>query len=246
MKHTVTIEAVKKESLKLLGATLSDDITSSTIPQLIEKDDTYAQYLVNMDESLNRAIMRIVNAGVLPHKTLSVNYAENYKEGDGISVSGNNMFVTMESLAADFYKLVCVDFVAATGNIIRDIDYGVLGEDILLPRLKDGERYIFTYEYAPVRISPFMALSEAATTWRDTEIASGETGEGAYNKNLLGVPDDLASIIPKFVFGELYMGDEPSIAMYQGINQFEAYLADYKKPTNTNNNRIQNIFEGFN
>ena len=246
MKFTVTIEDVKKASLQLLGATLSDDIASASIPALIEKDDTYAQYLLNMDESINRAITRIINAGVLPDKSYFLPYAEEYAEGSGVSINRYYMAVSLESCVKDFHTLVKVDLWKSAGTIINDIDYGVSGEDILLPLLKARETYHFHYKYKPARISPFMELSESAKAWRDEELALGETGEGAYNKNVLEIPDDLANIIPKFVFGELYMNDEPNVAMYQGINQFEAYLSDYKKPTSTKKNRIQNIFEGFN
>lgn len=244
MKFTVTIENVKKASLQLLGATLSDDILSAPIPALIEKDDTYAQYLLSMDESINRALGRIVNANVLPDKTYRLSYSEEYAEGSGVSVSKWYMSVSLENCVKDFYSLVKIDLVKCNGTIISDIDYGVQGDDILLPHLKEGEAYIFTYNYNPLRVSPFMELSDDAKKWaQEDEMYSGE---GAYNKNVLDIPDDLANIIPKFVFGELYMHDEPNVAMHQGTNQFEAYLSDYKKPTNIQNNRIQNIFEGFN
>ena len=244
MKKTTTIEEIKKATLQLLGATLSDDIYGATIPQLIEKDDTYAQYLINMDESINRAIKRMVQKDVLPLKTHRLDYAEEY--GDGVSIVGRNLVVSVDMLIDGYRELKRVDWLDRHGNIIQDVEYGVLGDDILLETLKDGESYCFIYSYIPLSISPIMALSKEAKAWKDEQVKLGETGEGAYNKNVLDIPDDLASIIPKFVFGELYMHDEPSIAMYQGINPFEAYLSEYKPSENVNNNKIKNIFVGFN
>ena len=247
MKCTVTIEDVKKESLKLLGATLSDDISSQSIPALIEKDDTYAQYLLNMDESINRALTRIVNEGKLPEKTFSIVYSE--ENQDGVVVNGSNMFITLEKCASDFRELIKIDFVTSRGDIVRDVEYGILGEEILLPCIKEGERYVFSYKYAPPMVSPLMPLSEKARKWQEVDMSLGDGGNygaGAYNKNTLGIPDELANIIPKFVFGELYLHDDPTVAMYQGTNQFEAYLADYKPARNMKQNRIRNILEGFN
>ncbi|MBQ9113906.1 MAG: hypothetical protein IJY05_03180 [Clostridia bacterium] len=244
MKYTTTIEDIKRAALQLLGANLSDDIYGQSIPELIEKDDTYAQYLVNMDASINRAIKRMVQKGVLPDKTYTLEYAESYQ--DGIAVNGGDMVVSVEKLIDGFRELKRVDFIDRRGNIYQDVDYGVLGDDILLKALQENERYVFTYSYAPAQISPIMALSQQATDWKNAEIAAKNTGEGAYNKNTLDIPDDLASIIPKFVFGELYMHDEPSVAMYQGINPFEAYLSDYKPPESVKNNQIKNIFGVFN
>lgn len=240
MKYTTTIEDIKRAALQLLGANLSDDLFGQSIPELIEKDDTYAQYLVNMDESINRAIKRIVQKGILPDKNYTLAFAESYP--DGIAVNGGNMVVCIEKLIDGFRELKRVDLLDRRGNFYQDVDYGVLGDEILLKVLQDGERYVFTYSYEPATISPFMDLSQEAQKWKGPD----NTGEGAYNKNVLDIPDDLASIIPKFVFGELYMHDEPSVAMYQGINPFEAYLADYKPPESVKNNQIKNIFGVFN
>ncbi|MBQ5930217.1 MAG: hypothetical protein IIX02_05440 [Clostridia bacterium] len=244
MKNSITIEYVKKDSLKLLGATLSDDILAASIPQLIEKDDTYAQYLKNMDESINRALQRIVTEGKLPNRTFVLSFADSYP--NGVIETAKNVIVSLETCVSEFRELVKVDFVRDGGLILQDVDYGTLGDEIILPRLHEGEKYAFTYKYAPPTVSPFMKLSAEALNWRDAELAAGATGEGAYNKNVLDIPNELASIVPKFVFGELYMHDEPNVAMYQGINQFEAYLSQYNVPTNKKLNKIKNILEGFN
>ena len=250
MKCTVTIEDVKKAALKLLGATLSDDITGNSIPALIEKDETYAQYLLNMDESINRAIQRMVNEGVLPEKVFSLEYAESYPAETGVRLEGWSLIFDIESAIKDFRELIRVDLINSHGDIVTDIHYGIIGGSyITLPQLKAGQGYQFTYKYSPALVSPFMELSEKAKKWQEEDIDAGEGGfygEGAYNKNTLDIPDELAHIIPKFVFGELYMQDEPTMAMYQGINQFEAYLANYKPATNVRHNRIKNIYEGFN
>ena len=245
MKHTTTIEQIKKSALQLLGATLSDDINSASIQDLIEKDDTYAQYLMNMDESINRAVMRIVHENVLPTKTYKIEYAKDYQEG--ITVNGNAMVIDVNQVIGDLREIKNI-VLMDNGHVwyTEDVDYGTLGDDILLKSLKDGQMYLITYSYIPERVSPYMTLSETAMAWRDEEFELGNTGEGAYNKNVLDVPDDLANIIPKFVFGELYAHDEPTVAMYQGINQFEAYLATYIPPNEKTYNQIKNIFKGFN
>lgn len=244
-KSTVTIEQVKKESLKRLGVVLSDNIDSATIPELIEKEDTYAQYLRNMDEPINAAIKRMVNEDVLPMKTFTLQFAEEYPEG--ISINNRVMFVNVEDVIPDIHEVKSVDYITARGDICADLDYGVVGEnELILPALKDGESYKIHYSYIPQKVSPFMSLSVAAQAWKEKNIEEGGTGEGAYNKNILDIPDELANIIQYFVFGELYMHDEPTVAMYQGTNRFEAYLSQYTPAEHVKNNKIYNIFGGFN
>ncbi len=241
---TTTIEMIKKAALQLLGVTLSDDISGLSIPELIEKDDTYAQYLVNMDVSINRAITRMVHTEKLPHKSFTILYSNKYE--DGITVSGNTMSVSL-SVCDRIRALERIDFVDGRGNIYVDFDYGVLGEsDIVLQALRPNERYVLIYSYIPVAVSPRMELSQEARDWKADDIEMGGTGGGAYNKNILDVPDELAIIIPEYIFGDLYIHDEPTIAMYHGKNIFEAELAAYNPPTSVKNNKIENIFEGFN
>lgn len=242
---TTTIEQVKKESLKRLGVVLSDDITSASIPELIAKDETYAQYLNNMDEPINTAIMRMVDVEALPLKTLRIECKTEYEEG--ISTNGRNMFISVETLLPRCREIKKVDLYAAMGGVYSDIDYGVVGEgDIVLPTLRSGEQYVIYYSYIPERVSPFMALSDTAKKWQEEDRALENTGEGAYNKNVLDLPDDLANLIPYFVFGELYMHDEPTVAMYQGTNKFEAYLFQYVPAGHVKNNKIKNILGGLN
>lgn len=242
---TTTIEMIKKAALQLLGVTLSDDISGLSIPDLIEKDDTYAQYLVNMDASINRAVMRIVHSDKLPHKSYTLSYAEEYPAE--ITTDGTAIFVPLKALGRDVRALERIDFVDGRGCIRTDIDYAILGEnDIALPMLRLNERYVFIYSYMPAAVSPIMELSQEAKDWRADEIEIGGTGDGAYNKNVLDVPDELAMIIPEYVFGDLYIHDEPTIAMYHGKNIFEAELAAYNPPSSVKNNKIENIFKGFN
>lgn len=244
-KSTVTIEQIKKESLKRLGVVLSDNIDSATIPELIEKDDTYAQYLRNMDGPINAAVKRMVEEDVLPIKTFSLPFAEEY--GDGITLKNRVMYVDVEELIPELCEVKSIDHITGMGDIYTDMDYGVIGaKELVLPMLKAGQEYKIHYSYIPKTVSWTMPLSEFAQQWRENKISEGETGDGAYNKNVLDIPDELANIIPYFVFGELYMHDEPTVAMYQGTNRFEAYLSEYKPKEHTKNNKIFNIFGGFN
>lgn len=247
-KCTTTIEQVKKDSLKYLGVVLSDDISAASIPALIAKDETYAQYLNNMDEPIDTAIMRMVDVGALPLKTVRIEYKDVYEEG--ISTNGRNMFISVETLLPTCREIKKIDFYAAMGGLYPDIDYGTVGtSDIVLPILRKGEQYVLHYSYIPERVSPFMSLSETAKQWKAKCEAEGlelETGEGAYNKNVLDIPDDLANLIQYYVFGALYIHDEPTVAMYQGTNKFEAYLSQYVPAEHVKNNKIINIFGGLN
>ena len=244
-KNTITIEQIKKESLKRLGVVLSDSIDLATIPELIEKDDTYAQYLRNMDEPINGAVKRIVEEGVLPLKTFNLIFQEHYPEG--ITIGNGVMFVNVEEIIDDISELQSVDFITSRGDYYTDVDYGSTGgNEIVLPLLKAGECYKLNYNYVPKRVWFGMELSQKAAEWRDNQIKDGFTGEGAYTKNILEIPDELASLIPYFVFGELYMHDEPTVAMYQGTNRFEAYLSQYKPKEHKQNNKIFNFWGGFN
>ena len=157
------------------------------------------------------------------------------------------MFVSIETVLPQIRELKRVDHFSSNGWLTSDVDYGVVGDnDIVLPALRAGERYVFYFSYIPLRVSPFMSLSPEAEAWRTADLAGEGYREGAYNKNVLDIPDELAEIIPYFVFGELYMHDEPTVAMYQGTNKFEAYLSQYVPTEHVKNDKIKNIFGGFN
>lgn len=59
----MTIEEIKKEALKLMFTNQDNEIEESTIIEL-EQDDNYGDFLVNMNGSINRALVRLKSKGV--------------------------------------------------------------------------------------------------------------------------------------------------------------------------------------
>jgi hypothetical protein len=59
----MTIGEIKKEALKLMFTNQDNEIDSNYITVLLE-DDNYGDYLVNMNGSINRAIVRLKSKGV--------------------------------------------------------------------------------------------------------------------------------------------------------------------------------------
>ncbi len=99
----ITIGDVKVAALKLMFTNYSDKITSldgdmcDNIANL-EYDAEYGKYLVNMDESINRALLRLSAVGALPLKTHTFEMYKG-KKAERINLSEK---------ITDFYRLIKV------------------------------------------------------------------------------------------------------------------------------------------
>lgn len=98
---TITIGDVKISALKLMFANYNDKITAidgddcDNIANL-EYDAEYGKYLVNMNECINRANMRLSAVGALPIKSYSMN----------ISKGNRAERINLKEKITDFYCLI--------------------------------------------------------------------------------------------------------------------------------------------
>lgn len=204
---------IKLEALRLMFTNYSEKLDLEHISTYYE-DEKYGQYLQNMTECINRAIDRINSAGVLSEKSYTVT---NTSTGIGIETSSFFNRYSLASLISDYYKLVRVvkhDSRQVVGN------YNYLTESdgvILLAPLNENETYSFIY--AP-KVGNVNSLED------DDEI---------------NIEDGLARVIPFYIKGDLYQEDEPQLAA-DAKNQFEQYIATYKKSNDGVQNSVKVVF----
>lgn len=204
---------IKLEALRLMFTNYSEKLDLEHISTYYE-DEKYGQYLQNMTECINRAIDRINSAGVLSEKSYTVTKAS---AGEGIETSSFFNRYALASLISDYHKLVRVVKHDAR-QIVGNYNYLTESESvILLAPLNENESYIFIY-------SPKVGNVNALDDEDDVVIEDG-----------------LARVIPFYIKGDLFQEDEPQLAA-DAKNQFEQYIATYKKSNDGVQNSVKTVY----
>ena len=179
----MTYAQIYAESLRLMFATLSDDIgdTAEGMAGLADNVN-YRDYMLSMPGSVNRCFADLEAKKVLPWKTARVG------SGDGDKVGGGYRRVLLTRIAPDCFEIERVTQRQEYGDTItltEGADYYVEGDElILIP----GETVI---EYTPT-----LPRIEA---WTNLD-------------GKVPLPEVLAEAVPYYVKGELYRREEPGEA----------------------------------
>lgn len=176
----MTINEIEKNALAIMFTNYENDLSEQDVDLIT--DEGYRKYTVNMKACINRALMRIQRADVLPLKSFTIDSATPC-DNDGYQARYN-----LNMLIPDLFDIERIIFESACGynpSVSFQTEAGTL---VLIP-LREGERYTVIYEPKVQRVA-LNALSS-------TEI---------------NIPDDIADIIPYFIKAELYEEDEPSLA----------------------------------
>jgi len=120
---------------------------------------------------------------------------------------------------SDFYSLERIVYENADGGYKGNIGFRIEGSEILLPNIKEGESYRLIYKPKIERVT-------------------GITDDEAE----IGLPDDIAGLIPYFIKSELFEEDEPALSA-QARNVFEASLNTIKPLPASKQNHIDTVFD---
>ena len=103
---------LKISALKLMFANYEDEITGMSIDTL-SANENYGSYLVNMNESVNRALDKITASKVLPNKVVRL------KESDSTPASTGNVRFDLGSIIEDFYSVGSIFYFGELGAILQ-------------------------------------------------------------------------------------------------------------------------------
>lgn len=179
----MTYAQIYAESLRLMFATLSDDIGDAAegVSGLVDNVN-YRDYMLSMPGAVNRCFADLEAKKVLPWNTARVGSA------DGDKVGGGYRRVLLSEIATDCYEIERVIQRREYGDEIiltAGEDYYVDGDElILIP----GE-IVIKYTPALPRIGEWTSLNVPAP-----------------------LPEALAAAVPYYVKGELYRCEQPDEA----------------------------------
>lgn len=145
----MTINDIEKNALAIMFTNYENDLSEQDVDLIT--DEEYRKYTVNMKACINRALMRIQRAKVLPLKKKVI---------DGTTTGENDGFLArynLEELIPDLFEIKRIACSARryTPSVSFQIEAGTL----VLPSLHGGE-YIVIYEPKLQRV----ALNAASST----------------------------------------------------------------------------------
>ena len=136
----MTIGEIKIAALKLMFANYAEDLaaTNEDIGQLMQNEN-YASYLLNMPESINRAVAFIHAMGKVPPKTFYLEDSMGLRDDYGFDR------FNLAALIPDYERFVRLDK-EYFGSYITSVPYRIENGNLLLPASRVG---LFIVRYQP-------------------------------------------------------------------------------------------------
>lgn len=206
----MTIEKLAKLCLQFLEQDAETDVMNTPISEL-ENDDTFAEYLMNMEHSIYMGLIRYATSLILPLQEISF-------------VKGTNRLrLVNEAGKRLFHKVKEVYAEDEDGFIVTNIPYFVIGDKVVLKEMDDSLTYNVIYH---------PTINELSSYTEDISIWNIDLEE-------LGVPDEMAINLKYMVYSDMKTEESPSMAN-QCKNIFENYL-DAMNTTQVMNNQTEYI-----
>lgn len=208
----MTVGQIKIEALRLMFAADLDPLISPNNIADHETDGQYGDYLTAMTGSINRAINDIVSRRILPEESLEI------PAGTGSTRYGNRRLNLSE-----------YPYIYDVSRVIAESDRGydgahpfrMEGRTVLLLGADAEASYTLLY---------YPRITEVQTWENERDLAISDPEDGIH-----AIPDEIASLIPYFIKGELYRQDEAGDAS-EAMSWYEqriAALSPYSTGTQT-------------
>lgn len=226
----MTIEKLIKYCVQYLEQGSEIDIMSSSISDLKE-DDTFSEYITNIEHSIYMALTRYASSNVLilaeemfpkDSNTIILSKTEPLpaRNADMTIIKNSKGEIVYKDVTKMLYhKIKEVYAETQEGKILPSVDYYVIGSKIKIKNYNPNYNYYVLYH-------PTINDLEFYLSIEDMNIYGIEL-------NKLGVTDEMAINIKYFVYSELKLEENANLANVNK-NYFETYLSTLEE------NQVQN------
>lgn len=192
------IEKLVKHCLQYLEQDSDNNVMDLEIEDLLN-DETFSEYTNNIESSIYAGLLRYAISDILPLKEISF---ENGSTNIDLVEKGTN-----KPICHNIQGVYSID---ANGNINFEVKYVVIGTKIRLLEKNDSLEYVVVYN----------------PTIHELEFYNEDIFKIELND--LGVPDEMAEMLRYFVYSDMKLEENPSVAL-QNKNIFEEYLTSCKR-----------------
>ncbi len=220
----MTLGELKINCYKLIDpsdeAVIKDNITT-----VYETDTAYSFYFLNMLNSINSALTRIVQACVLPLKRLEIDCKTEYektlitiKKEDGterVCQPKKRLNINLREYADDIYKIKLIEYEDKNGNSSK-IYHRKIGNFLDVASVTDGSIVIYYFPRLD-SIERYYQNQKSVDDINDLDLS------------ILELDENLLSIVPYYVKADLLEHDKPTESTL-ARNVFEQYLANFEIP----------------
>jgi hypothetical protein len=221
----MTIDKLIKYCLQYLELDTETNVMNTSVYELAE-NDTFVEYMNNIENSLLMGLTRYASSNLLPVKIFAFDegvYSADLVDTRNIPKRESNGDLKYKTSGEIDYKKVTkplankikeVFAINSNGDIISNIEYYVIGNNVRIKKPRKDYQYNVIY-YPAIHDFDFY-LSVEDTNIYDIELSD------------LGVTDEMAINLKYFVYSDLKLEENPNLANINK-NYFETYLASLER-----------------
>lgn len=228
----MTLEQLIKLSLQYLEVDADINVTEYSIED-IKNNDTFSEYVNNIETSVYSAISRYTASLVLPIQEIELKSKVTVLEFSELEVKNDDTHIvrtikTKEKIFTRIKEVYCLD---NNSNVIHNIPFTLIGSKLILKTYKDNYTYFVVYYPNVMYLENYRDETE---TKYDVELSNLRVKDSVLGYIYVSIPDVMAINTKYMTYSELKMEDNASVANINK-NYFESYLSECMNDAQTQN-----------
>lgn len=176
-----------------------------------ELSENYQTYLNSMTGAINRCLANIESKRILTPKSRVLNISEGTPTGAFIRFD-------LSELISDYYDISRLVYSNNHGVYDGNATYQKEGDTLVLRNYGEDEQYVVVYYPKAQRVT-----------------------DSSDNNMEMNIPDNIASVMPYYIKGDLYRDDEPNEAS-EARNWYEQAISEMVKSDSNKENCVNTVF----
>lgn len=228
----MTFETLIKLSLQYLEVDADMNTSEYNIEDLLA-NDTFAEYIKNIENSVYSGIARYVSSNVLPIQEIELQQKVTVLELGNITIQNDSdnsvrSLTVKERIFNKVKEVYCLD---ENSNVIHNVPYTLIGSKLILKEYRDNYTYYVVYYPNVMYIENYR---DDTQTKYDIELSMLKVVDSVLGNVYVSIPDTMAINIKYMIYSEAKLEENASVSI-TNKNMFESYLQECKNQVETFN-----------
>lgn len=199
----------------------------------LKENDTFAEYLNNIEHTIYTGIARLAESEILPIQEIQLSSAVTNLKFTSLTVKNDDTHsertvTTSEKIFTRIKEVYALD---GNSKVIHNIPYTLIGAKLIISNFISGYTYFVVYYPNVMYLDAYRDNSE---TMYDVELSNLKVTDSVLGNVYVNIPDAMAINIKYMAYSDIKLEDNPSIANINK-NYFESYISECKNNAQTQN-----------
>lgn len=203
----------------------------------LKQNDTFSEYLNNIEHTIYTGISRLAESEILPIQEIQLAQQVTSLKFTSLTVKNSDAHSsrTINTSEKIFTRIKEVYALDSNSRVIHNVPYTLIGAKLIISYFNSDYTYFVVYHPNVMYLDNYIDLDE---TIYDVELSNLKVTDSVLGNVYVDIPDAMAINLKYMVYSDIKLEDNPSIANINK-NYFESYISECKNNAQTQNYQVE-------